>query len=63
MPRDDDHRHCKVCGRICGPDDETCSAACQTERDRRLRSRRNFIYLLYGTAALLLILLVSHAIV
>lgn len=59
----DDHRHCKVCGKVCTPGEETCSVACQEERDRRSRSRRNFIYLLYGTAALLLILLLSHALI
>ena len=55
----DDHRHCKVCGRVCTPDEETCSVACADERARRARSRRNFMYLLYGTAALLLILLLA----
>jgi predicted nucleic acid-binding Zn ribbon protein len=57
----EDHRHCKVCGRTCTPDEETCSTACREERERRARSRRMYMYLLYGTAALLLVLLLSHA--
>jgi predicted nucleic acid-binding Zn ribbon protein len=60
VPSSDEHRHCKVCGRVCAPEDETCSATCRDERDRRLRARRNFTYLLYGTAALLLLLLLTH---
>lgn len=57
---DDDHRHCKVCGRVCAAGDDTCSEKCQDERDRRARARRNFMYLLYGTAALLLVLLLAN---
>jgi predicted nucleic acid-binding Zn ribbon protein len=63
VPASDDHRHCKVCGRICGSEDETCSEECRDKRDRRLRSRRNFTYLLYGMAALLLLLLITHSLV
>ncbi|MGB6500548.1 MAG: DUF2116 family Zn-ribbon domain-containing protein [Thermoplasmata archaeon] len=59
----DDHRHCKICGRVCTPDEETCSAKCRDERDRRARSRRMYMYLLYGTAALLLVLLLSHSLI
>jgi len=56
----DDHRHCKVCGRVCTPGEETCSAECRATRDRRARDRRTYMFLLYGTAALLLVLLLSH---
>ena len=59
MPTDDDHRHCKVCGRVCDPEDETCSRKCAIERERRARSRRNYLYLLYGLAALFVLLLLS----
>ncbi len=59
MPSSDDHRHCKVCGRVCPADEETCSTACATERARRARARSTYTYLLYGTAALLLVLLLS----
>ncbi|HTP53789.1 MAG TPA: DUF2116 family Zn-ribbon domain-containing protein [Thermoplasmata archaeon] len=55
----DEHRHCKICGRTCSVDDETCSTKCQDALDRRARSRRNYMYLLYGTAALLFVLLLS----
>jgi len=56
---EDDHRHCKVCGRVCAVDSETCSPACREKRARQLQQRRNYMYLLYGTAVLLLIVLVS----
>ena len=59
----DDHRHCKNCGRTCPPDEETCSVACQEVRDRRARQRQMYTYLLYGTAALLLVLLLSHELI
>ena len=57
---EDDHRHCKVCGRVCAADSETCSPACAEKRFRQLQARRNYMYLLYGTAALLFIVFVSH---
>ena len=60
MSEDGDHRHCKVCGRVCDVGDETCSRACQEKRARQLQSRRNYTYLLYGTIALLLIVFASH---
>ncbi|MGP8077636.1 MAG: DUF2116 family Zn-ribbon domain-containing protein [Thermoplasmata archaeon] len=55
----DDHRHCKICGRVCTPTEETCSAACAEERDRRSRTRRTYTYLLYGTIALILVVYLS----
>ncbi|MGD0250446.1 MAG: DUF2116 family Zn-ribbon domain-containing protein [Thermoplasmata archaeon] len=60
MPDDGDHRHCKVCGRVCDVGEETCSRACGEKRARQLQSRRNYTYLLYGTIALLLIVFLSH---
>jgi predicted nucleic acid-binding Zn ribbon protein len=60
---EEDHRHCKVCGRVCDVDSETCSTACRQKREAAIQSRRMWTYLLYGTAALLLILLVSKYIV
>ena len=55
-----EHRHCKVCGKTCDPDEDTCSDACQKERARRLQNRRNTTYLIYGLAALLLIVYLAH---
>ncbi len=59
MPTDGDHRHCKVCGRVTKPDQETCSAACAEQRAQRVRTARNYRYLLYGAIAILLILFLS----
>jgi predicted nucleic acid-binding Zn ribbon protein len=57
---EEDHRHCKVCGRVCAIDSETCSRACRDKREQQLQSRRMYSYLLYGAIALLLIVFVSH---
>lgn len=51
-----DHRHCKNCGRVCDPDEETCSDACRERREQVLATRRNYTYLMYGVMALLVIL-------
>ncbi len=53
----DDHRHCKVCGKVCAPGEETCSKACRERRERALQSRRNYTYLLYGMIVFLAIVL------
>lgn len=57
MPAEEDHRHCKVCGRVCAADEETCSRACRERRERLLETRRNYSYLLYGLIAFLVLLL------
>lgn len=54
---DDDHRHCKVCGKAVGPDREYCSKACRSKRDLQLRSRRNYMYFIYAIMAFLVLLL------
>jgi predicted nucleic acid-binding Zn ribbon protein len=59
VPSEDDHRHCKVCGRVCGPTEETCSKACRAKRDDMLRSRRTYTYLMYGAIALVAIVFIS----
>jgi predicted nucleic acid-binding Zn ribbon protein len=59
VPSEADHRHCKVCGRVCDPTVETCSKACRTKREEMLRTRRTYTYLLYGTIALVAIVFLS----
>jgi predicted nucleic acid-binding Zn ribbon protein len=54
----DDHRHCKVCGKVCAPGEETCSKACRAKREQSIQTRRNLTYVIYAIIALLLILLV-----
>jgi predicted nucleic acid-binding Zn ribbon protein len=58
-----DHRHCKVCGRVCDPEELTCSPECAERHTRALIQRRNLTYLLYGSIVLLAILLFSHYLV
>ncbi|MGA9839396.1 MAG: DUF2116 family Zn-ribbon domain-containing protein [Thermoplasmata archaeon] len=57
MSATDDHRHCKVCGKVCPPGEETCSKACRAKREQGAQSRRMYTYLMYAVIVLLLILL------
>ena len=50
-----DHRHCKVCGRVCAVGEETCSRTCREKRASQQASRRNYSDLLYIAIAVLLI--------
>jgi predicted nucleic acid-binding Zn ribbon protein len=56
----DDHRHCKICGRLCPPDETTCSPDHAARLEIAVRSRRNYVYLLVASGVLLLILLLTH---
>ncbi|MEM0129018.1 MAG: DUF2116 family Zn-ribbon domain-containing protein [Thermoplasmata archaeon] len=49
----DDHRHCKVCGRVCPPSEETCGPACAATRAERLRTRRLYTSIMYILAVVL----------
>jgi predicted nucleic acid-binding Zn ribbon protein len=55
-----DHQHCRICGRSCPADQKTCSDEHAQRYEAAVRARRNYVYLLVGAGALLLILLVSH---
>ncbi len=50
-----DHRHCKVCGKVCDVGEDTCSKACRAKRAQQQRTRQMYTYLIYGAIALLLI--------
>lgn len=52
-----DHRHCKVCGKVVGPTAEYCSKACRAKREAQLQSRRNYMYIIYATMAILVVFL------
>ena len=57
-----DHRHCKVCGKVVAPTQEFCSKTCRAKRESQLQSRRNYMYILYATMAILVVyLLLSFA--
>jgi len=60
VPPEDDHRHCKVCGRVCALGSETCGRACAQVRENQARTRRNYTLLLYGAIALLLIVFLAR---
>ena len=52
---DDDHRHCKSCGKVCDIDEDVCSPECRTKREQVLKTRRTYTYLLYALMAILLV--------
>ena len=62
MPAEGDHRHCKVCGRVCTVGEETCSRACRDKRAAQVASRRNYTLLLYAAIAILVIAFLVSAI-
>jgi predicted nucleic acid-binding Zn ribbon protein len=51
-----DHRHCKSCGRVCEPGQETCSTECAEKRRHLLETRRTYTYMMYGLAGVLILL-------
>jgi predicted nucleic acid-binding Zn ribbon protein len=57
-----DHRHCKVCGKVCAVGEETCSRACREKRAAAIASRRNYSYLLYAAIAILAVVFLSSVI-
>jgi predicted nucleic acid-binding Zn ribbon protein len=57
-----DHRHCKVCGRVCDVGEDTCSRACREKRAAQLSSRRTYTYLLYAAIAILVIAFLSSVV-
>lgn len=54
----EDHRHCKVCGKVCEPDENTCSTECRERRQQTLRTRRLYTYVLYGLTLLVVVVFV-----
>jgi predicted nucleic acid-binding Zn ribbon protein len=56
---EEEHRHCKMCGKVCDVDEEVCGKSCAAKREERLRSRRSVQWMLYGGMALLVILLIA----
>ncbi|MGD0587987.1 MAG: DUF2116 family Zn-ribbon domain-containing protein [Thermoplasmata archaeon] len=61
MTAEGDHRHCKVCGKVCAVGEDTCSRTCREKRAAQLASRRNYQYLLYAAIAILLIVFLASA--
>lgn len=53
-----DHRHCKICGRVCPVGADTCSAQCATTRDERLRSLWFWTGIMYAMIVFLAAVLV-----
>ncbi|MCI4331750.1 MAG: DUF2116 family Zn-ribbon domain-containing protein [Thermoplasmata archaeon] len=57
MPEDSNHRHCKVCGKVCSTNAEVCSPTCRTKREQLLSAKRTYTYLLYGSVGFLILVL------
>jgi predicted nucleic acid-binding Zn ribbon protein len=52
----EDHRHCKMCGKLVAPGKDVCSAECREKRAAIQRTKNMYTYIIYGLMALLLIL-------
>ncbi|MCI4358158.1 MAG: DUF2116 family Zn-ribbon domain-containing protein [Thermoplasmata archaeon] len=57
-----EHGHCRVCRKVCDPGSDTCSKACRLERERRVETRRNYLYMLYAFAAVVIVIFALSAI-
>jgi predicted nucleic acid-binding Zn ribbon protein len=56
------HRHCQVCSKAIPLSEEFCSEECNTEFDKMVKKRRNFLYLFYGMVVLFIILMIFSSI-
>ena len=62
MAPDDDHRHCKVCGKVTGPDKDVCSKACREKREASTTTRRRYTNVLYALVIFTVVLLVLYSV-
>jgi len=49
------HRHCATCGRAHAGEGRFCSDACQTSHDDMMRRKKYQLYMLYGLAIVVLL--------
>lgn len=52
------HKHCKMCGVAIQPDEMVCSDACKARWEAQQRSRKQTMWLMYASIAVLFIVLV-----
>ena len=57
---EDDHRHCRVCGKVCSADTEFCSKTCRQKREETIATRRRYLYILYALIAITILLTVVN---
>lgn len=48
----EDHRHCRVCGKVTALGNETCSRACREKREAQVRNRQSLYRLMYVAMAI-----------
>jgi predicted nucleic acid-binding Zn ribbon protein len=53
---DQDHRHCKVCGKVVEPEVEFCSKTCRRKREEQNQNRKNLTYLIYASIAFVILI-------
>ncbi len=56
MVVEDDHRHCKVCGKVVAPGKDVCGPACRDRREAMARTRRAYVYVIYATIGFIIVL-------
>jgi len=47
------HTHCNVCGRAVPLSDKVCSDKCQKEFDQLVKTRKTYMYVMYGAIVLI----------
>ena len=52
------HRHCQVCSKAVPFKEEFCSEECKVEFEALIKKRKSYIYIIYGTMAVLLIIMI-----
>ena len=52
------HRHCQVCSKAIPLSEEICSEECKTEFEKLVKKRKNYIYILYASMVLIIVLMI-----
>ena len=51
------HRHCQVCSKAIPYNEEYCSSECKTEFEALVKKRKGYIYIIYGTMILIIVVM------
>ncbi len=51
------HRHCQVCSKAIPITEEFCSEECKTEFEAMIKKRKSYIYIIYATMILIIVVM------
>lgn len=52
------HKHCVHCGKVCGPDKDTCSQDCEAEFNKKVRKKKMYYYIWLASVTVFLAIIV-----